>query len=78
MRKFKTVFLVFMGIAFGSIAHASDQKIEPLLQGGIYSQEWFHESFMDLTEDVEEASEQNKRFVIMFEQKMLLNQTNKY
>ena len=35
---------------------------------GLYRQEWTHDSFLDLREDLQEANDSGKRLVIVFEQ----------
>ncbi|MGB0844556.1 MAG: thioredoxin family protein [Alphaproteobacteria bacterium] len=69
MTYIKSFVVVLLSLSFFGAVHAEKQLVEPVFQGGIYSQEWFHESFMELAEDVVEASDENKRFVLMFEQK---------
>jgi len=36
---------------------------------GLYVQDWFHESFLDMSEDLAEASEQGKHLAILWEQR---------
>lgn len=36
---------------------------------GLYHQDWFHEGFLDLRDDLAEATKQGKRFAVMWEQK---------
>jgi len=44
-------------------------RIEPVYEeGGLHSQKWFLNSFLDLAEDLEEAAARNKRFAIIWEQ----------
>ena len=51
-------------------ADAASDRIEPILgEDGIYHQPWFVNSFMDLKEDLAEAAEAGKRFVVMWEQR---------
>jgi thioredoxin-related protein len=40
-----------------------------LTDDGLYTEEWFLESFLDLAEDLREAANQGKRFAIMWEQR---------
>ena len=40
-----------------------------LTDDGLYRQPWFLESFLDLSEDLQEAAAKGKRFAIMWEQK---------
>ena len=49
---------------------AAGDRIEPVLtDDGLYTQEWFLQSFLDLTEDLDEASANGKRFAILWELK---------
>ena len=41
----------------------------PVGEDGLHEQEWFHESFLDLSEDLQEAHGQGKRLVIFWEQR---------
>lgn len=58
-----------------STLHASplvraEGDVEPILtDDGLYTQEWFLESFLDLGEDLDEAKANGKRFAIMWELK---------
>ena len=38
-------------------------------EDGMHEQDWFHESFLDLSEDLTEAASNNKRLVIIWEQR---------
>lgn len=50
----------------GNAARAS----EPILtDDGLYKQSWFLESFLDLSEDLEDAAKAGKRFAVMWELK---------
>ncbi len=59
------------GIAgMGGRANAASDRIEPILgDDGMYHQPWFLNSFLDLKEDLAEAAEAGKRFVVMWEQR---------
>ncbi len=49
---------------------AEKARIEPVMgDDGLYHQPWFLESFLDLREDLVEATEKGKRLVIFWEQK---------
>jgi len=51
-------------------AASADSVMAPgLNDDGLYEQPWFLQSFLDLREDLEEASGQNKRFAIIWELK---------
>ncbi len=58
-----------LGLALPGLAADAD-RVEPVLNDdGLYTQEWFHESFLDLAEDLEEAAADGKRLAVVFEQK---------
>ncbi len=49
---------------------AEEARIEPILgDDGLYHQPWFLNSFLDLKEDLAEASAAGKRFAIIWEQR---------
>ncbi len=51
-------------------ADAASERIEPILgEDGMYHQPWFVNSFLDLKDDLAEAAEAGKRFVVMWEQR---------
>ena len=61
-------YLALLVLAWSG-AHAED-KVEPILtDDGLYTQEWFLDSFLDLAEDLDEAAAEGKRFAIMWELK---------
>lgn len=48
---------------------AGEDLVKPTLTGdGLYHHEWFKDSFLDLADDLREASEAGKRLVVFFEQ----------
>lgn len=50
-------------------AAATAARIEPLTQEeGLYTQEWFLNSFLELAEDLQDAAAAGKRFAIIWEQ----------
>ncbi len=52
-------------------AEAGDNRLPPPEQGddGLHKQPWFQETFLDLSEDLAEASDSGRRLVIIWEQK---------
>jgi len=53
-------------------ANAAEQDLLPAAEpddGGLYHQPWFHNSFLDLREDVAEAKADGKQVVLMWEQR---------
>lgn len=68
------VFFPVLLIAFLTNAHltlANEIKlpaVEPN-EAGLYVQPWFHDSFLDLREDMQDATEAGKQLAIIWEQK---------
>ena len=61
--------LACVGTLFASPVAAGD-RIEPTLtDDGLYTQDWFLQSFLDLTEDLDTAAASGKRFAILWELK---------
>lgn len=50
-----------------SLAAATEEAVEG--PNGLYVQDWFHESFLDMSEDLAEAAEQGKHLAILWEQR---------
>ena len=66
------LFMVLVGLTFGVTVNANEAKLLPAVEtdeGGMYQQPWFHDSFLDLREDVGEAKAEGKQVVIMWEQR---------
>ncbi|MGI9489615.1 MAG: thioredoxin family protein [Geminicoccaceae bacterium] len=62
--------LTLVGAMIASSPGNADEKIEPILtDDGLYAQAWFLQSFLDLSEDLDEAKANGKRFAIMWELK---------
>lgn len=59
------------GLAIAQPALAGGPTLPPAQVGedGLHMQPWFHESFLDLREDLADAQSQGKRLVIMWEQR---------
>jgi thioredoxin-related protein len=66
-------FFVLMISAWPMLkAQSAEQALLPMPEtgeGGLHIQPWFHESFLDLREDLADAQEQGKRLVIIWEQR---------
>ena len=60
----KKIFLIF---AFLSLPFYLNALV--IGEDGLYEQPWIIETFKDLNEDLEEANQDQKRFMILFEQK---------
>jgi thioredoxin-related protein len=54
---------------FTAAAADDDYKGPVETEDGIYTESWFLQSFLDLSDDLDEANAQGKRFVIMWELK---------
>ena len=66
-----TFFTLLVGFSIFNLAVANGKLLpSPVIgEDGLYQQKWFHESFLDLKEDLIEAKSGNKRFVVFWEQK---------
>jgi thioredoxin-related protein len=65
-----TALSVMLGTAAGAVS--LQKKLLPAIEAsedGMYHQPWFHESFLDLKEDLLETKKAGKRLAIMFEQR---------
>lgn len=66
----RALALALIGTVSVAATALADDKIEPILtDDGLYTQEWFLQSFLDLNEDLDEATANGKRFAIMWELK---------
>ncbi|WP_028879724.1 thioredoxin family protein [Terasakiella pusilla] len=63
-RLFYVLGMLMLGL---STSQAADEV--PVNDFGLYHQDWFLESFLDLSEDFQGATDAGKRFVIIWEQK---------
>src|SRR6516162_3747707 len=60
--------LLLGAASFVALAGTGARSEEPILtDDGLYKQPWFLESFLDLSDDLEGARKEGKRFVIMWE-----------
>ncbi len=64
MRRLIPFFAAFF--LLGTAANADEVKVGG---DGLYHQDWFLQSFLDLKEDLQEAADAGKRMVILWEQK---------
>lgn len=60
------LYMVLVLVMTGPLARAADVAVNDF---GLYHQDWFLESFLDLKEDFEGAQAEGKRFAILWEQK---------
>jgi thioredoxin-related protein len=61
---------LLLGAAATGLMGISGAAAEPMLtDDGLYKEPWFLESFLDLSEDLEDAHKAGKRFAIMWELK---------
>ena len=65
------VILVFVLFTITQPIEAKGKKLpKPVVnEDGLYEQKWFHDSFLNLKEDLEEAKASGKRLVLIWEQK---------
>ncbi len=62
--------LLIGAASFAAVVVPRARADEPILtDDGLYKQPWFLESFLDLTDDLEGARKEGKRFVVMWELK---------
>jgi thioredoxin-related protein len=67
---FYRTILFFLALLFAPSVLADDDYTGPIeTEDGMYTESWFLQSFLDLTDDLAEANEQGKRFAIMWELK---------
>ena len=70
MRALRIAFLLLAAVSFTAAARAAEPPKEPAQgENGLHVQPWFHVSFLDLKEDLEEAAQKGKRFAVIWEQK---------
>ena len=61
---------VLAGVAGAAVSGPLARADEPVLtDDGLYKQPWFLESFLDLSDDLDAAAKEGKRFAIMWELK---------
>ena len=68
-RRFVALVAASAFIAFGTAASATEDEEPYIDDDGLYHQSWFLESFLELRDDLDEATAEGKRFAIMWEQK---------
>jgi thioredoxin-related protein len=64
-----SALVAVMLLSGSGIAAEKARTLSVMGDDGMYHQSWFLESFLDLREDLAEATQQGKRLVIMWEQK---------
>lgn len=57
------------GLAAPRLASANHEFEPPIDDDGLYTQDWFHFSFLDLAEDHADAAAEGKHLIVLFEQK---------
>ncbi|MYG51452.1 MAG: thioredoxin, partial [Rhodospirillaceae bacterium] len=62
----RLIFAFAALFALAAVAKADEVKVGG---DGLYHQDWFLQSFLDLKEDLQEAADAGKRLVILWEQK---------
>ncbi len=69
MKAFAGVLLL-TAIVLSPQSPRAEGRVEPVLtDDGLYTQEWFLQSFLDLGEDLDDAAASGKRFAILWELK---------
>ncbi|MDV7340912.1 thioredoxin family protein [Terasakiella sp. A23] len=63
----KTLFYTFTALMLTCVSVRAEEV--PVNDFGLYHQDWFLESFLDMSEDFQAAKDEGKRFVIIWEQK---------
>jgi thioredoxin-related protein len=66
------LFVVILAALPLNSAQSAEQALLPMPEtgeDGLHVQPWFHDSFLDLSDDLKEAQEQGKRLVIIWEQR---------
>ncbi|HEY9079285.1 thioredoxin family protein [Magnetovibrio sp.] len=68
---FGVLMAVSLGFATATPARANDHLLPPseISEDGLHMQPWFHQSFLDLKEDIGDAEAQGKRLMIVWEQR---------
>ena len=54
------------------LGHAAPERLLPepgLAEDGLYTQPWFHESFLEMADDLREAAAEGKDLAVIFEQR---------
>ena len=59
--------LALLGIAASAVTATAARAQAVLSDDGLHTQPWFLQSFLELAEDVDNAAEKGKRFVVMWE-----------
>lgn len=65
----RALFAAFALMLFVAPAGAAEKYTPKLGDNGLYHQDWFLNSFLDLKDDLAEATKAGKRFAIIWEQK---------
>lgn len=67
----RAVLVCLFGVSVMVLSPYSAAVAGEAIQGpnGLYVQDWFHESFLDMSEDLAEAAEQGKHLAILWEQR---------
>ena len=66
----RNVLIGVGGVSAAALAGSPPVAAEPTLSDdGLYTEPWFLQSFLDLSEDLSDATKQNKRLAVMWELK---------
>ena len=62
---------VLLSVSATLLSPSTASLAEEAVEGpnGLYVQDWFHESFLDMSEDLAEAAEQGKHLALLWEQR---------
>jgi len=69
LNAFFFIFFIFTTDVSASSSNESSLPIAIIGEDGLYQQEWFYDSFLDLRDDIKEAKANGKRLVVFWEQK---------
>lgn len=69
LRSFFAFLSVLTLFSFSAVAGTALLPVPETGEDGLHVQSWFHDSFLDLSEDLKEAQAQGKRLVVFWEQR---------
>jgi len=68
MKKMVFLFLGLWSVSMLFSHSVFSAEVNDIGEGGIHTQDWFHVSFKDIAEDIQESQDERKRLAIVFEQ----------
>ena len=67
LKKIRFIFVTLATLMLGGVVHAGD--LEPTMgEDGIYHYDWYHQSFLELEDDITEALDEGKILMVKFDQ----------